>query len=349
MILTSPLRKILVVNLGGMGDLLLSSASIRSLHNAYPEAKISLLVSSKAVEIARRLGFIDKVFVFYPQSLLWIALRGILLLWGLRRECFDLAVNMRTIASSLSALKARLLLGLINAKVTAGRNTQGRAGFLDISINESEYGDMYERDYDLALIEALGIKAVDKRLEFSVTAKEAATLAAILKEKGLKEGEILVGVHPGGEQSRRWPIKNYQELLGSLSSVQGVRFVITGTTKEAAQAVFLAAKFRQKAIDLCGALSLGELAALMKRSALYICNDTGSMHLAAAVGAPILVIFGGGSLIRFDPCQLNSLSCVLYKPVSCSPCNKAFCFSKKCLKEVTVQEAALQARRILKV
>ena len=349
MILTGPLRKILVVNLGGMGDLLLSSAAVRSLHNAYPEAKISLLVSSKAAEIARRLGCVDKVFVFYPQSLLWIFLRGIFLLLDLRRECFDLAVNMRTIASSLSALKARLLLGLINAKVTAGRNTRGRAGFLDISINESEYGDMYERDYDLALIEALGVNSVDKKIEFSATAEEENSLTRKLKEKGFKEGDILVGVHPGGEQSRRWPVKNYQELLSSLASIQGIRFVITGNTKETELGASLAEKLPGKTIDLCGALSLGELTALIKKCALYICNDTGSMHLAASQGAQLLVIFGGGSLIRFDPRTLSSLSCVLRKPVSCSPCNRAFCLSKKCLEAVTVQEAATEARRILKL
>ncbi len=346
--ITAKLRKILVINLGGMGDLLLSSPALKSLRSAYPEAELSFLVSSKAAEAARRLKLAYRVFIFYPQSFWWIIFRGIFLLWSLRKEGFDLAVNMRTIASSLSALKMRLLLDLINAKITAGRDTLGRAGFLDIKISESEYGDKYERDYDLALIEALGVKAGDNRVEFSVTAFEQDKVASMLNQGGFKKDEVLVGIHPGGQQSRRWPLKYYQGLLRSLSSLPGIKFVITGNAKEAGLGAYLAASFPANTINLSGALSLGELAALIKRCALYICNDTGSLHLAATQNVPILCVFGGGSLTRFDPRKLCAFSCVLRKPVNCAPCNRTFCLSKKCLRLITVEEAAIQARRILK-
>jgi hypothetical protein len=95
---------------------------------------------------------------------------GISLLWHLRKEGFDLAVNMRTLGS-LKRLKARLLLCLVNARVTAA-GTLGPGGIPDINIDESEYGDMYERDL-IYVVEALGAKVGDKTVEFNVTAEES--------------------------------------------------------------------------------------------------------------------------------------------------------------------------------
>jgi len=341
------INKILIVNLGGMGDFLLSLAALTALKKKYPHSQMTILISDKAVNLAKRLDFIDKIVIFHPRSLWRMIFKGLGCLLFLRKEQFDLAVNMRSISSSLSALKIKMLFAIINPKVSAGRDTQGRASFFDIKIPEEDHGRIHERDYDLKLAEALGASVTDQEVSFAVTGLDAERVSRLLKSAGIKDSDILIGLHPGGEALRRWPLKNYRILLRLLSADKRLIFLVTGNSRERRLANCLIDGFSKIALNLAGELNLGELAALMQRCSLYITNDTGNMHLAAALKVPFLAIFGGAALKRFDPRILNPNGCLLYKKVACAPCIRKSCYSKICLKLITPDEVAEKAKEIL--
>lgn len=347
MMINCLIKKILVVNFGGMGDFLLSYPSLIALQKRYPQSKINLLVSKKALEAAQRLSFVDKVFVLYPQSWWRLVFFGPRTFLVLRRERFDLAINMRSVVSRFSALKMRLLFRWINPKTTAGRNTENRAGFFDLKIFEDDYGQVYERDYDLKLVEMLDACPQDKAIDFTITDLEVENVRQLLKEARIQEDDLLIGIHPGGALPRRWPLVNYRIFLESLCADKRLKFVITGNQEETRLAEELAQGLNDRVLNLAGKLNLGELAALIQRCQLYVTNDTGSMHLAAVLQRPLLVIFGGAALKHFDPRIINPQSRVLYKKISCAPCNFKFCHSKKCLKLIVPEEVIQAAKEIL--
>ncbi len=332
------IKNILVVNLGGIGDLLLSTPALRALKDHFSCARIHILVVGRVKEAIHALPYIDTVFVLEirkPWKHIFSNLKNIL---GLRRLRIDLAINMRTLVSAQSARKIKLLFDVINPKISAGRNTQERGGFFDVSISEEDYGDTYERDYDIQLVERLGVPVRDTCVDFEVDEKSLREVTAILEAKGIGKTDLIIGIHPGGKPSRRWPWRNFVQVIEQISGRYGGAFVITGSQDEAGLAEGISKASNVATVNLAGKLTLVQLYALIKRCAVYITNDTGNLHIAASLKTPLVAIFGPGHIKRFDPRNISPKAAVVYKKVDCAPCNRHSCDSMKCFKDVTVAE-----------
>lgn len=349
-ILKGALKNILVINLGGIGDLLLSTPALRSLKAKYPSAEIAILVVPRVSELARGFSYIDKVYVFGISLKLSSIINNLRTLAVLRREEFDLAINMRTLVSNLSALKINILLKIISPKIKAGRDTEGRGRFLEIKIPETGEGEKYEMEYDIDTARALGAQEFDRNLEFQISREDESRVFGLLEKNGIKENDIVIGINPGGVPSRRWPIRNFSEAINSISEKAQCKFILTGSANEINLARGIA-ELTNRDIDIlnvAGELSIGELGALIKRCDCFISNDTGPMHIAAILKVPLVAIFGPGPLIRFDPRNISGETAVLYKKAGCAPCNRFSCGSLDCLKAISpdeVVQAALDALR----
>ena len=338
-------KKILVVNLGGIGDLLLSTPALRSLKKAFPGASLEVLIVPRAVEAVRELPYISKVHFFYFG---WrYIFRNIQTVLGLRRSAFDIAMNMRTLNSYVSAQKMRLFLRLIKPKLRAGRNTAGRGAFFDIQVPESALGEVSVMAYDMELAQAAGAPAGDRTIDFAIGPADAARVGELFAASGIRDTDLVVGIAPGGRENRRWPGERFSLLMQKLSGVAPCRFVITGDVNEKllAQAI---AKDMPSAVDLSGKLSLKELGACIGRCRLFISNDTGSMHVAAIVKTPLVAIFGPGSLAWYDPRHISDKVKVVYKKIACSPCEKPRCAHVRCLMMVDPDEVLEAAVALLK-
>ncbi|MFH0828282.1 MAG: glycosyltransferase family 9 protein [Candidatus Omnitrophota bacterium] len=332
------IKRILVINLGGIGDLLISTPALRALKEHFSGSKLYLLVSGRASEAARDLAYVDKVFVFevkHPWENLFSNLNN---LFELRRLRVDLAVNMRTLVSGSSAGKMKFILKLINPGVKAGRDTSGRGGFFDVKIPEEDIGDKYEMEYDLEIARVLGAEITSKEIDFTFDEESLKQVDKFLDDNGVGHSDILVGIHPGGKPSHRWPADNFVEMIKLLHSVPNRKFVITGSKDEAMLAQSIIDKSGVSILNLAGKLSVRGLAALLKRCSAYITNDTGSMHIAAIAGSPLVAIFGPGYYKRYDPRNISGKAVVFYKKQECAPCNKFDCASLKCLSVISAQE-----------
>ncbi len=338
-------QKILIVNLGGIGDLLLSTPALRALHSAYPKARLTLMVVPRVFEAVKGLPYIQDCVIFPMDKVFFF--RNLFSLLALRKRKFDLAVNMRTIVSAASSRKVKFVFGLINPKIKVGRDTEGRGSFFDIRIQEPDIGQKHEMEYDLDTVRILGVDVVDKGIDLEIDSFSAAAVDALLGKAGVSQGSLLIGVHPGGVFSHRWPAENFARVIETLAGRRPCNFLITGTKEEAFLAKKLAGLSRVGLVDLCGRLSLKELGALIKRLNLFISNDTGPMHIAAILKTPLVAIFGPGFLARYDPRALSDKAIVLCKSADCAPCNQASCDSMSCLKVVTVEEAIRAADTLL--
>jgi len=340
-------NKILIINLGGIGDMLLSTPALRALKNKFSEAEISMLIARRSYEIAKDLPYIDKIFIFHKRNSPISFLRNIATLFILRKAHFDLAINMRTLVSRRSALAIKVIMGIINPKIRVGRDTEGRGYFFNIKIPEADIGEKYEMEYDIDTVKALGAQVIDRNIDFKIDRVNQEAVEIILKEEGVNRDDIVVGIHPGGEPSRQWPIENFSRVIKKIKGKIDCKFVITGTGRETKIINRLIKMSDIKLINMAGRISVKELAALINRLHLYIANDTGPMHIAAALRRPLVAIFGPGCVTRFDPRNISDRAIVLYKKVDCSPCNRMFCNSRKCLTIISPEEVAAAALGLL--
>jgi ADP-heptose:LPS heptosyltransferase len=339
-------NKILIINLGGIGDVLLSTPSLRALKSTFPQADIYLLVVPRVYEVIYNLPYLKEGIVFYINAKNYF--RDLKTLLRLRKMEFDLAINMRTLVSKRSAKKIKFLLDVINPIVKLGRDTEERGYFFDIKIPETDIGKKYEMIYDMETVEALGVEVVNTSIDFNIDDKDITNVNMLLLKEGLSQKDIIIGVHPGGMPCRRWPIENFSQVIEEISRQLPCHFVITGGKNEVDLVKKLIKRINIKVINLAGKLSLKELGALIKRCNLYISNDTGPMHIAAILKTPLVAIFGPGDIARYDPRNISEKAVVLYKRVDCAPCNNRQCKSLKCLRLIYPDEAIEKALHLVR-
>ncbi|MDD5432471.1 MAG: glycosyltransferase family 9 protein [Candidatus Omnitrophica bacterium] len=341
-------NKILIINLGGAGDLLLSTPALKALRKKYPQSEICALVSQRGVELASSLPYLNKVFCFYinygGSSSLLKQLSNIKSLLYLRKHRFDLAINMRSIVSESGAGKIKLVMDIISPKMKAGRNTQERGSFFDIKIPEQDIGIKPEMEYDIDTIAALGVKDFDRKIDLEIDKTGDERVKEILRNESVGEKEILVGIHPGGMPSRRWPAENFASLIKLISNEIDCKFVLTGDKQENGLVERISRLSEKKVVNLAGKLNFFELAALINKCNIFISNDTGPMHIAAVLDKPLVAIFGPGDIVRFDPRNISKNVIVVRKETAgCKfPCNKQSCDTLDCLKQIHPEEV-LQA------
>lgn len=315
------LERIAVFRALNLGDLLCFMPALRALRQAFPHASIALIGLESARSLIERFPhYVDELIVFpgldsFPEQK---AKEDELPAFYRRMQArgFDLALQMHGDGTRSNAVVERL-----GARLRAGfvprdeRERQGRWMRWPDDLNEVH---RY-----LALLEHLGIAAGDDRLEFPLCDDDLASADSLLAGKGMDAARTVV-LHPGARlASRRWPIDRFMR-VGKALVAQGWQIAVTGSPAEAELTRSLAAGIGPGAVDLCGATSLGQLAAVLRRCRLLVCNDTGISHVAAAVEAPSVVIASGSDVNRWAPLDAR-LHPVLHAPAACRPCAFDLC------------------------
>jgi lipopolysaccharide heptosyltransferase II len=345
MMLPEDAKNILVINLGGIGDCLLSTPALRGLRAFYPKAHISVLTMSRSREILEGAGFADEIISiqsFKDPRGVWAVLMA------LRKKKIDIGINMRTIASFWGAAKMALLFFLIGPRLKAGRNTDGRGFFLDIKLPESLAGMKHDIDYNIELVKLLGAPELSRRPELTFQKEDRDYADRILRYHAISDDNVIVGMSPGAPYAaKRWPLENFVK-TASLFAGYGYKVIIIGSKDEKKSERAFKEMDNPNIISLIGNTTIKQTAALINRCSVFIANDTGPMHIAAVLGAPVVAIFGPGYLARFDPRNISDKAVVLYKKADCAPCTRETCGSLKCLKSISYDEVVKAALELLK-
>jgi len=174
----------------------------------------------------------------------------------------------------------------------------------------------------------------------------------MLKE-GIDPGEKLVAIHPFSAVAERgWPLENFASLAQRVSTEAGCRSIILGGAGDSKTFNQVRHLFGESTVDLVGKCTLRETIALLKRCVLFVGNDSGIMHLAAAAQTPLVALFGPQSPIKFGPWSQRAK--VIYKGLQCSPCRQKF-FSEcepssrmrpACMEAITVEEVLQEGMKI---
>lgn len=327
-------KKILVINLGGLGDVLLSMPSLRLLRRSYGQAEIALLTIPRSAGLFKGFNHLDDIIIFERGFFAKLSL-----FLKLRKMNFDLAINMRPLSSLMSSFKMAVLFFIINPKYRIGRDTEKRGFFLDIKVPERFKATMHDLDYYFYMFAALGLDSDDRNIELVVDSKDREYIDKFLSGYNIGQGDTLIGMNPGATwQSRRWPLENFAQLISLLLKETNSKIIITAAKADENIVKSLKRLSQERIIDASDKTSPGQLVALIKRCNVFISNDAGPMHLAAALRTPLVALFGPGDIIRYDPRRLWDRAIVFYKKADCAPCINASCSSLKCLKDISVQE-----------
>lgn len=295
-------KNIVVVRLYGLGNFILALPLIEALPQLYPKARITLLVDSRCRKIARltrprsRIVVIDEQFDVRS----WFA-----------EEKPDLCL-MTYPCADVELVKA--------ATEHSGQCVVHRVGANSgiASLELAADADRHEAELNLDLVRALGRKVKLSFPHLTLTAKALSQAGQLIRKHKLPEAYIVF--HPGcfGDLAlKRWPPAYYGELAGRLYA-DGYGIVLVGGSDEVGLAGPIIDSASVPIVDLIGKTTLPQVAGLLRNARLIVANDTGLMHLAAAVGTHVVGIYGPTSHMKNTP--LIGQHHIVRRPVSCSPC-----------------------------
>jgi lipopolysaccharide heptosyltransferase II len=277
--------RILLLTLLPIGDTLFTTPAVHALRKRYPDAHIIALVYPTNAGVLRSNPDINE-FLYWPTRQSWPGLGGVLrLFWALRRARFDLAVEFCSYimwVTFLSGIHRRSEMHLPNfwwIRPGAGRVWRKRHAV-------EHYTDVVRR---------LGVPVDEMALRVHTSAEEEKRAQSWLDRYEVSPGEMLVGIHPGGEGlwgRKQWGAANFAEVATDLYDRLGARVVLMGGKDDAPLAAEIAARTRAHVINATGQTTLGETAALAKRCAIFVGNDSSPLHIAAAIGTPVVGIYG---------------------------------------------------------
>ena len=328
------ISRILVIKLRFIGDVLLATPVFRSLRGQYPGARISALVNVGTDEILRRNPHVDEIFLVQRGT--WkIQLR---LLRDIRSRGFDCVIDLT------DGDRSALISIFSGANIRIGFNHERRwRGWLYSQCLGVSYGSMHMVNYHVQALFPLGIQSLADAPELFIGDEEQKAADHLLGKVDLLDQKWVM-IHPAARYwFKAWPAERFAGLSDALIE-RGLKVVLIGHSDDQGIGEVVQGTAKHKLILLIGQTSLLELAGLMKRCSLFIGNDGGPMHMAAAVGCPVVALFGPTDPAVWGPKGKQTV--VLYKGLDCRDCFYPGCFrgESSCMKQISVDEVYEAAR-----
>jgi len=312
------LRRILCLRLERIGDLLMTLPALAELCALAPDAEIDLVVGSWNRDIAGAIPGITRV---ETGDAAWLTRDGkgsataplLARAIGWRSRKYDLAINFEP------HIRSNLTLGAARAKRAAGFVNGGGGAVLDVGLDYDVTS--HTEDNALALVRA-AVGASSGATPMPVLAISDQTRAEAARRLAALPVTGRIGIHvSGGRTIKQWPESRFREIAEHLVRARDASIVLTGAPGDRAQVeIVRAALPADRVLDLSGGTDLLTTAAIIQQLDLFVTGDTGPMHLARAVGTPIVAIFGPSDPRRYGPRGVRDV--IVRIDLPCSPCNR---------------------------
>ena len=333
------------MRLDRIGDVVLSTPVLAALRQQFPHAFIAMMVRPECRELVERHPALNEVLV-YEKGGVHRSWRGTLrFARGLRRYAFDAALILHP------SNRSHWIPWLARIPVRIGYDRKCAWLLTHRVPHRKQEGERHEAVYSLQLLELFGIPVATPRASIPVHEAARRRMEELLTEASVQSSDVLVALHPSASCiSKRWMPERFAAVADRLIDVHRVRICLVAGPEDVSSALGVLQAMRHPVVNLAGRLSLGELAAVLRRSRLLISNDSGPVHIAAAVGTPVVDIFGrnqrGLSPGRWGPLGTGHL--VLHKEVGCVTCLAHRCdIEFRCLTALTVEEVYQAAVTLL--
>jgi heptosyltransferase-2 len=337
--------RILIIRTDRIGDVLLSTPAVKAVRDAHPNAHIAMMVRPYVEDVVDGNPYLDEVILYDKDNNEKGILGSLRFIAGLRRKRFDLAIVLHP------TIRSNMIPFLAGIPERAGYDKKW--GFLLTKRlkDTKHYGEKHEIDYNFDVLRSVGIVANDRTLCMPIKPEYDRVVERFMDLADLGNKDFVVAVSPGAScPSKRWPAYRFGRVADELIGRHSVKIVIIGGPSDVKTVSDVKTGMLHSPIVLSEEHSLGEVAALLKRCKLLISNDSGPVHIAVAVGTPVISIFGrldpGLSPQRWGPVGPRDI--VVHKDVGCRECLAHNCkLGFKCLDAITVEEVLSAAEGLL--
>jgi len=335
-------RHILFIKPSSLGDIVHAMPTCAAIRRAYPKARLTWLVKREWAGLVERIDGVDRVWPVESTLTGWLSQVSLL-----RAERFDLVVDLQGLFRSAAIgwlSGSPLLVGFANGR-------EGSPWFYSRRVPVPQL-EMHAVDRYLLVAKVVGaVEAGTPEFRFCIPQTDYDEVDRLLSRSGVTPGTRWVAMNVSARwPTKRWPAASFAEVADRLQQEGGGAVVIIGGPDERADIAAVSGRMKTLAIDLAGATTVGLLPALLSRASLLITNDSGPMHIAAAVGTAIVALFGPTSAARTGPYGVGHS--VLTGNVPCRPCFSRTCqniLPLECLRTVSPDQvlAAARAQRSL--
>lgn len=323
-------QNVLIIALKRVGDTILSIPAFRAIKETLPHSRVTVFANSYTKGILERIPYIDSIISYSQKSSFFQKSRQ---MKKLRQQRFDLALDF----SCDYTLEGGLLSWLSGAKYRVGYNHFGR-GFLFHKPIQHENKPIHALDEILNIVQAINLETKDRSLRIEASDKAQQTIEKSLRKEGIKEGDMLIGIHPGGYYpTQKWMMEGFAQLADRMVKKHLARIILVGGPSEGDLINQIKEKMTSSPI-IFSDQSMPNLLGLIQSLHLLVCNNSGPLHMATALGTPTVSTMGPTLPERWWPQGEEDI--VVRKDLSCMPCNEGYCRLKThlCMTSLTVDE-----------
>ena len=333
------MKNILVIKLRYIGDVLLATPTVRAIKAARPHVRVTMMVNRGTEDVLSGNPDIDEIVILDKGSLV----TQFQLIAGLRRRRFDTVIDLT------DGDRSAVLSWVCGAPVRIGFNDEHRwRGRFYTQVVQSAPGVQHRIDRDLEALKPMSIQADSRNPQLWLTPEDANSADRLLDQLGLQRSQSIAMLQPGARYwFKAWPPERFAELADHLTAQYSCQVLIGGSHQD----IDLAQQIRQMAksspVIMAGRTTIKQLAAIAKKSVLFVGSDSGAMHIASAVGTPVVALFGPSNPREWGP--RGGPVEVLYKELDCRSCFHPTCIrgEENCMRLIAVDEVMSASGRLL--
>ena len=327
-------KRILVVKLDHLGDVILATPVFSNLRQAYPNVELHALTGTWSRVVLERHPDVSTIFDYNSPAFSRIGQSTSLkqafqLNRELRRQKYDLIVELRGDWRTVWFALLRLAPHRLNRAALQIEN----------KLRLARFSGTHETTRNLDLLRQAGIPTSIQNATFSVTTEDKKWASDFLTTYKIDKQYPLIAIHPGSPiPLKRWCPERYAELADWLIARKGTQVLFVGVQDEVPIITEIQQLMQRESINIAGKTTLTQLASILHTCNVFIGNDSGPMHLAAAVGTPTIGLYGPGDPTRFAP--MGTQCQTIRRKLDCPPCSGTTCrFGKEgCMSEIQVTD-----------
>lgn len=337
--------RILIRATNWIGDAVMTLPAVEAVKENFPCSDITILAKPWVAPIYEGLPAVSRVMTYEKRGGIVGSTHGVLKSCGMIRCArFDVAILFQ------NAFEAALIAFLGGVPIRVGYKTDGRGLLLTHGVlPRSAQKSQHQVEYYLDLLRYMGWTAKSSDPLIRVPEAAYSGMCRLMVEKGIQGDTFLMGLAPGAAygKSKRWPARRFAEVGDKAAKEWGARIVIFGSEGEKEICDEIVRSMEGEPLNLCGKTSLSEAIALINQCKMFLSNDSGLMHVAAALNVPTLAVFGSTDPMATGPRGLKSV--IVRNSVECAPCLKPECdMDYKCLLGVTSEQVWEEMGRLWK-
>lgn len=311
----NPPEKILIIRFSSLGDIVLTTPVIKSLKQKFPQSKIFFLTKSRYLDVLKSDSNIFSLIQFDPKE----RHRGISGFFQLVKELKTL--NLDLVVDLHANLRSFFIRHLLPAKIKIKYNKRWLARFLLVHFKFLKIKSTHTIDSYLEVLKKIGVNSVERNPQVFLNQESEDFLKEFLVDKKIEKDDIVVGIHPGARwETKRWTEEKFAKVCQILNQKPQIKIILFGDQRDQGVVEKINRSTKSQKLFKAVNLPLSKLVGLIKRCDCFITNDSGPMHIASALGVPVVAIFGPTHPnLGFSP--VGSENTVLTAQVKCSPCS----------------------------